>query len=410
MYLLSFLATGLILFSGCAKKNSIAPQPIPVASKEAILWFDKITGDDDAKAKVIASWIDQTSEQEYFQEILNVSLPNERRIALALYRSATEAYHQSDDQSAKLLGKRAEEMIKDRLDWTGRIEHERVPYLYWAQGSSMAEGLLKKLPPGDVLSKAEAALIAEKIWKGEQSSQDGAIGYPRAINAMLHRSDQAGDTGQRQDAQGWITRAISSANAGYPGDRPFSLCKIVSRETRWSDKATLRPLIGSVLEDVKATPYQIEDRIVLLAEAAQGLQGLGEIEEAKSVLLLAEQDAKRVPLVFRPVASAAIANAWVVLGNPDRAEGIWLQASKDARSHIHPRARMMNAIGILMSYGKSNRVPSPAVRDILDSISRGEGGDMVLDPGWTVAGAATKTNKAATKTETKKKNTAEPKR
>jgi hypothetical protein len=35
---------------------------------------------------------------------------------------------------------------------------------------------------------------------------------------------------------------------------------------------------------------------------------------------------------------------------------------------------------------------------------------MVLDPGWTVAGAATKTNKPATKTETKKKNTAEPNR
>ena len=383
---------------------------MPVASKEATLWFDKITGDDDAKAKVIASWIDQASEQGYFQEILNVSLPNERRIALALYRSAVEAYHQGDAKFAKLLGKRADEMIKDRVDWTGRIEHERVPYVAWSQGYSKAEELLKKLPPGDVLSKAEAGLLAEKIWRGEQSSQDAAIGYPRAINAMLHRSDLAGESGKREGAQGWITRAISSANAGYPGDRPYSLCKIVSRGTRWSDKATLRPLIDSVLEDVKATPYQIEDRILLLAEAAQGLQGLGEIEEAKSVLILAEQDAKRVPIVFRPVASAAIANAWILLGNPDRAEDIWLQASKDARSHIHPRARMMNAIGILMSYGKSNRVPSPAVQDVLDSISRGEGGDMVLDPGWTVSGAEKETNKPATKTETKKKNTAQTKR
>ena len=383
---------------------------MPVASKEATLWFEKITGDDDAKAKVIASWIDQASEEGYFQEILNVSLPNERRIALALYRSSVEAYHQVDVRSAKLLGKKAEEMIKDRVDWAGRIEHERVPYVYWSQGYSKAEGLLKKLPPGDVLSKTEAGLLAEKIWRGEQSSQDAAIGYPRAINAMLHRSDLAGKSGKREGAQGWITRAISSANAGYPGDRPYSLCKIVSRGSRWSDKATLRPLINSVLEDVKATPYQIEDRILLLAEAAQGLQGLGEIEEAKSVLLLAEKDAKRLPLVFRPVASAAIANAWVLLGDEVRAEDIWFQASKDARSHIHPRARVMNAIGILMSYGKSNRVPSQAVRDVLDSISRGEGGDMVLDPGWTVAGAATKTNKPATKTETKKKNTAEPNR
>ena len=382
---------------------------MPVASKEAILWFDKITGDDDTKAKVIASWIDQASEQGYFHQILNVPLPSERRIVLALYRSAVEAYHQGDVRSAKLLGKRAEEIIKDRVDWAGRIEHERVPYVYWSQGYSKAEGLLKKLPPGDVLSKAEAGLLAEKIWRGEQSSQDASIGYPRAINAMLHRSDQAGDTGQRQEAQGWITRAISSANAGYPGDRPFSLCKIVSRGARWSDKTTLRPLIDSVIEDVKATPYQIEDRILLLAEAAQGLQGLGEIEEARSVLLLAEQDDKRVPLIFRPVASAAIANAWVLLGNPDRAEDIWLQASKDARSHVHPRARVMNAIGILMSYGKSNRVPSPAVRDVLDSISRGEGGDMVLDPGWTVSGVETKTNKPTTKTETKKKNTAQTK-
>jgi len=387
------------------------PHPMPVASKEATLWFDKISGDDDAKAKVIASWIDQTSEQGYFQEILNVSLPtNERRIALALYRSALEAYHQGDVRSAKLLGKRAEEIIKDRVDWAGRIEHERVPYVYWSQGYSNAEGLLKKLPPGDVLSKAEAALLAEKIWRGEQSGHDAAIGHPRAIIAMLHRSDLAGESGKRQEAQDWITRAISSANAGYPGDRPFSLCKIVSQATRWSDKTTLRPLIDSVIEDVKATPYQIEDRILLLAEAAQGLQGLGEIEEAKSVLILAEQDAKRVPLVFRPVASAAIANAWVLLGDADRAEGIWLQASKDARSHIHPRARMMNAIAILMSYGKSNRVPSSAVRGVLDSISRGEGGDMVLDPGWTVSGSETKKNKPATKTETSKKNTAEPKR
>ena len=410
MYLLSFLAVGLIFFSGCAKKNSIAPQPIPVASKEATLWFDKITGDDDAKAKVIASWIDQASEQGYFQEILNVPLPSERRIVLALYRSAVEAYHQGDAKSAKLLGKRAEEMIKDRVDWTGRIEHERAPYLYWSQGASKTEGLLKKLSTGDVLSKAEAALLAEKIWRGEQSSQDAAIGYPRAINAMLHRCDLAGESGKRPEAQDWITRAISSANAGYPGDRPYSLCKIVSRGTRWSDKATLRPLIDSVLEDVKATPYEIEDRIVLLAEAAQGLQDLGEIEEAKSVLILAEQDDKRVPLIFRPVASAAIANAWVLLGNTDRAEDIWLQASKDARSHIHPRARMMNAIGILMSYGKSNKVPSPAVRDVLDSISRGEGGDMVLDPGWTVSGAETKNSKQATKRDTKKKSTAETNR
>ena len=410
MYLLSFLATGLIFFSGCAKKNSIAPQPIPVASKEAILWFDKITGDDDAKAKVIASWIDQASEQGYFQEILNVSLPSERRIVLALYRSSVEAYHQGDAKSAKLLGKRAEDMIKDRVDWTGRIEHEQAPYVYWSQGYSKAEGLLKKLPPGDVLSKAEAGLLAEKIWRGEQSSQDAAIGYPRAISAMLHRSDLAGESGKRPEAQGWIARAISSSNAGYPGDRPFSLCKIVSRGTRWDEKATLRLLIDSVLEDVKATPCEIEDRIVLLAEAAQGLQDLGEIEEAKSVLILSEQDAKRVPLVFRPVASAAIANAWVLLGNPDRAEDIWLQASKDARSHIHPRARMMNAIGILMSYGKSNRVPSPAVRDILDSISRGEGGDMVLDPGWTVSGAETKKSTQATKRDTKKKSTSETKR
>ena len=89
---------------------------MPVASKEATFWFDKITGDDDAKAKVIASWIDQTSEQGYFHEILNVPLPNERRIVLALYRSSVEAYHQGDVRSAKLLGKRAEEMIKDRVD------------------------------------------------------------------------------------------------------------------------------------------------------------------------------------------------------------------------------------------------------------------------------------------------------
>ena len=214
---------------------------MPFASKEATLWFDKITGDDDAKAKVIASWIDQVSEQGYFQEILNVSLPTERRIALALYRSAVEAYHQSDDQSAKLLGKRAEEMIKDRVDWTGRIEHERAPYLYWSQGASQAERLLRKLPPGDVLSKGEAALLTEKIWRGQQSSQEDAIGYPRAINAMLHRSDLAGELGKRPEAQGWITRAISSANAGYPGDRPYSLCMIVSRGVGWSDKATLRP-------------------------------------------------------------------------------------------------------------------------------------------------------------------------
>ena len=383
---------------------------MPAASKEATLWFDKISGDDDAKAKVIASWIDQASEQGYFDQVINLPLPSERRIVLALYRSAVEAYHQGDAKSAKLLGKRAEEMIKDRVDWTGRIEHERAPYLYWSQGASKTEGLLKKLSTGDVLSKAEAALLAEKIWRGEQSSQDAAIGYPRAINAMLHRCDLAGESGKRPEAQDWITRAISSANAGYPGDRPYSLCKIVSRGTRWSDKATLRPLIDSVLEDVKATPYEIEDRIVLLAEAAQGLQGLGEIEEAKSVLILAEQDDKRVPLIFRPVASAAIANAWVLLGNTDRAEDIWLQASKDARSHIHPRARMMNAIGILMSYGKSNKVPSPAVRDVLDSISRGEGGDMVLDPGWTVSGAETKNSKQATKRDTKKKSTAETNR
>ena len=383
---------------------------MPVASKEATLWFDKITGDDDAKAKVIASWIDQTSEEGYFQEVLNVSLPSERRIVLALYRSAVQAFHQSDAKSAILLGKRAEEMIKDRVDWTGRIEHERVPYFYWWKGTSMAEGLIKKLPVGDVLSKAEAGLLAEKIWRGEQGGQDAAIGYPRAISAMLHRSDQAGDTGHRQEAQEWIRRAISSANAGYPGDRPFSLCKIVYKGTRWGDKATLRPLIDSVIEDVKATPYQIEDRIVLLAEAAQGLQFLGETEEARSVLLLAEQDAKRVPLVFRPMASAAIANAWIQLGNTDRAEDIWLQASKDARSHIHPRARMMNAIGILMSYGKSNRVPSSAVRDVLDSISRGEGGDMVLDPGWTVSGSETKKNNRATKKDIKNKKTAETKR
>jgi hypothetical protein len=410
MYLLALVATVLIFSSGCAKLNNVAPHPMPVASKEATLWFDKIAGDDDAKAKVIASWIDQTSEQGCFDQVINLPLPNERRIVLALYRSAVEAYHQGDVRSAKLLGKRAEEMLKDRLDWTGRIEHERLPYVYWSQGYSKAEVLLKKLPPGDVLSKAEAGLLAEKIWRGEQSCQDAAIGYPHAINAMLHRSDLAGESGKKQEAQGWITRAIYSANDGYPGDRPYSLCKIISRGTQWCDKATLRPSIDSVIEDVKATPYQVEDRILLLAEVAQDLQGLGEIEEAKSVLILAEQDAKRVPLVFRPVASAAIANAWLLLGNPDRAEDIWLQASKDARSHIHPRARMMNAIGILMSYGKSNRVPSPAVRDVLDSISRGEGGDMVLDPSWTVSGAETKKSTPARKAGTKKQITAETKR
>jgi hypothetical protein len=185
---------------------------------------------------------------------------------------------------------------------------------------------------------------------------------------------------------------------------------IVSRGTRWSDKATLRPLIDSVIEDAKATPYEIEDRIFLMAEAARCLQLLGESEEAYATLLLAEQDVKRVPIGFRPVASASIAKAWVFLENPDRAEDIWLQASKDARSHVHPRARIMNAIGILMSYGKSNRVPRPAVQDILDSISRGEGGDMVLDPGWTVSGSETKKSKVATKMDTKNKKAAETRR
>ena len=34
---------------------------------------------------------------------------------------------------------------------------------------------------------------------------------------------------------------------------------------------------------------------------------------------------------------------------------------------------------------------------------------MVLDPGWTVSGAETKTNKPAKKIETKKKNTTQTK-
>jgi hypothetical protein len=384
----------IILFSfflaalgGCGP----APQskPLPRSWQEIPGWLPIIEGDEDAKARQWARWVDKLSENKFFTPILDVAEPpRERRSALALYRAGVRAYRAEFFRIGGLLGDRAEGLSLGKSAWSGRIEHEKIPYLYWRSGIQAAEAVLRLSGQGDVRTMAEAALRAEKIWRGAYAPFDKPVGTEAAVEAALHRADLARGSGHIEDSRSWFRFAVDSANAAYPLESSLLRCRIARETAEWISPSELTPFLEAALADAEGLPPQVEDRGLLLVEAARGWQALGQTDKAAATLRKAEQEAGAVPTFFRPMVLAKIGAAWFEAGQQIEAESSWQLAAETAHCQVHPRARVINAVEILLAMGTVDQVPSPAVRGLLDAIARGEGGEMDYGPGWKVSGQA----------------------
>lgn len=381
------LSICLAALGGCGPAPKLNP-PLPLVWQEVPSWLLKIDGDEDAKARLWACWVDALSDNRFFKPILDAEPPRERRSALALYRAAVRAYRAEFSRIGGLLGDRAESLSLGKGSWTGRLEHEKIPYLYWRSGNRAAEAALRLSGQGDVSTKAEAALWAEKIWRGAYASVDKPVGTEAAVDAALHRADLARRRGQIEDSRSWFRFAVDSANAAYPLERSLLRCRIARATAEWISPSELTPFLEAALADAEGLPQQVEDRALLLVEAARGWQALGQTDQAVAILRKAGQEAGAVPTFYRPMVLAKTGVAWFEVGQQFEAESSWQSAAEIAHRHVHPRARVINAVEILLALGTVDQVPSPAVRALLDAIARGEGGEMDYGPGWKISGQA----------------------
>jgi hypothetical protein len=104
----------------------------------------------------------------------------------------------------------------------------------------------------------------------------------------------------------------------------------------------------------------------------------GEKDKARDILDKARVASRLPASFFQPLGLVRVAEGYVKLGDRAKADEVWLEAAQNAKSHVHPNARVINSIEIYLSHIRAGVEPSADVVAVLQSIDRGEGGDGVM--------------------------------
>lgn len=358
---------------GCQRHAGDPARPLAANAEAAILLLPKIDGDVDRRgsySEKIGKWI---AEQGYFQRAAALAAADPTvHGPSSLYAIAVLAADQGEGAVAQRLEAQASALASANGHGDARTVRIRAAVAKAAVGDlSGAERLAAAIPTPYDRQEALTGVMAQKIRKGVVA-QDEAV--PLATPAVTEAWCDASRRAPPERQMALLEKAAANARLTFPYQRPamLVLCAQTAESLGWREVAA-----GYFQEaDTAATALsdRIEDGPIEKAKVAIALAQAGQRDRAKEILGPARVGSRLSASFFQPPALARVAEGYWAAGDSALAEEVWLEAAQNAQGHVHPNARVINAIEIYLSHLRAGKELSPEVAGVLAAIERGEGG------------------------------------
>jgi hypothetical protein len=373
----TYLILTTALLVGCGRSHQDPTAKLSPSVDASVHLLPKITEDIDRRGCYAEKIAETVASEGYLTKAVEVvAFDPSAHGPYTLYSLAIQMARKGDMSSARDIDRKAQTLAKDKGYTDSRMVMMQAAIARSAlMDDSGAERALQAITTPYDQQEAQTGVIAEKIRSGRiTTGVTTPLATPAITEAWCARALEAAPSERNQ----FLENAVSNARITFPVQRPrlLALCAETARTLDMQEDAT-RYLDEAVAASAPLSDL-IEDGSIEKAKIAGTLAEFGEKDKARDMLEKARV-ASRVPAsFFQPLGLVRVAEGYVKLGDRAKADEVWLEAAQNAKGHVHPNARVINAIELYLSHIRAGVEPSADVVAVLQSIERGEGGDGVM--------------------------------
>jgi len=362
-----------IAITGCAKLNDPSgklPRDLDLALQSA----KEIQGDDDARDKEIRNVAIRLAElgwNETAAKVLSdlksyhgvVALcdlsitfahKSQQSIAQEFYQKATEISHRlvlnipRPIPIALAHAAAANRDLKNADEWAARI----------GENADQAE--------------VQSKIYAEKLRYGLASSSETPAAWEPAVfdawcaSMSLHEM-------QKDDLKSELLRMMDKIPSMFPVDQPQAYLYVYRAALKFNLPELAQASSMNAIRSSIILGSDMDDTPKIRAQVARELFQAGD-PRATDVLRSARAACDGQVGFYQPRSLGAVAEVMLEMGQQENALQTWDLAWKKTFSHVHPRARMINAVEVLLSQSRAGIKLDDKRESTVMAIRRGESG------------------------------------
>jgi len=373
----AYLLLATVLLAGCGTSHQDPVAQLSPSVDASVQLLPKITEDIDRRGYYTEKIAETVALEGYLNKAVEVvSFDPSAHGPYTLYSLAIQMARKGAMSEARVIDHKAQALAKDKGHTDSRMVMIQAAIARSAlMDDSGAERALEAITTPYDQQEAQTGVIAEKIRTGRLTTGiNTSLATPAITEAWCARVLKAPPSDRKQ----FLENAVANARSTFPIQRPrlLCLCAETARTLGMQEEAS-----GYLAEAVAASALLsdlIEDGPIEKSKLAGILADFGKKDEAREMLDKARVGSRLPASFFQPPALARVAEGYLKLGDRMKADEVWLEATQNAKGHVHPNARVINAIEIYLSHVRAGVEPSADVAAVLKSIERGEGGDGVM--------------------------------
>jgi tetratricopeptide (TPR) repeat protein len=351
-YLQTLVISAFLLgIAGCGSKSledSSAPWPHSLLLMSQI--WEGMKGDQDAKDVAACELAYYFSRNGYPKTALEyLQGADSHRGVVAMAKLTLEKYREGQKDAARLYLAEAQKGSNRYLLSRPRELCIRMAQAYTAMAQQdMAKEWKSKLSDSQDLTEVKALIQAEELRQGKISlEQVDAWTEPEFVEVIVAKM-RAGKASEIQ-VSGWFKNAEKRVDGMYPVDRiqGYLLLASAARDLGRVEDCE-RMMMKAEGISLEISP-RIEAGTLARISVADAYVDAGNLEKAQVWVRKAQDSLPENPYMAQPKAYAELAEVVWNMGKKEEAELLWTEALNRARTHLHPRARQLGVMAVLMS-------------------------------------------------------------
>ena len=374
-YLQTLVISSFLLgIVGCRSKSledSSAPWPHSLLLMSQI--WEGLKGDQDAKDVAACELAYYFSRNGYPKTALEyLQGTDSHRGVVAMAKLSLEKYREGQKDAARLYLAEAQKGSNRYLLSRPRQLCIRMAQAYTAMGQQdMAKEWKSKLSDSQDLTEVKALIQAEELRRGKISlEQVDAWTEPEFVEVIVAQM-RAGKASETQ-LSGWFKNAEKRVDGMYPVDRiqGYLLLASAARDLGRVEDCE-RMMMKAEGISLQVSP-RIEAGTLARISVADAYVDAGNLEKAQVWVRKAQDSLPENPYMAQPKAYAELAEVVWSMGKKEEAELLWTEALNRARTHLHPRARQLGVMAVLMSLLDSKVELTPEQEKMVLSVKNEE--------------------------------------
>ena len=329
-----------------------------------------ISGDQDARDKIAKRVAIEFAHRGYHREAAELlGAQNTFHGTLGLAELATEFAHQGEKSLAKAYCAKAEEASRQFLPMLPRP----IPIAFVEAEASCHNWEKAKdwiLTMGDSYDRSEAnsKLYAERLLAGLANlAEDPPMWELEVISAKCVVIQKSKPSQLRTEQLAKVLQNIASM---FPVNRTDAYLILYGSARQMGEDKIQKEAIEGAIRSALSLARDIEETPVLQAKTAEVLFQARD-DRAYPMIKNARESCASLVGFYQPPALCAVAEVLEKMGRFEDANEAWKEAWQKAVCHVHPRARQINAIEVLLSKTRAGKELTSQDRNYLDSVQSG---------------------------------------